>query len=599
MSAREERSTLSSRTTSLYDYAVVRHGIEPDGRAPRDGYPIPGGLPGAAPRFTEATRTLAELLGPALDDPDPARAATHLDRQLPELGVHPHHVRHYLRRLPPPNEFAARALGRQLVRRATSPAALGVGIDLVSRFGGPEDVPCLPMLALLQGFLRPVVHALSALRCDTAVLIHLADLQAEDDHDVLIDELASRDDPVARQWLLNAPLRSGTSSSRARHIAVVVRLAELMEHEHFDASLLPQAGRLLTRMTSETGSPADILAYEPAISVYEAVVRRAAQLPPTLDHHAILLSLALDLSSGSPLLLDWRPGLLEELLDRLDSLLSTPAWAAVPNGHLPPRDRYRADWILRMRREPFDRTAPNGLRIHVVERDPELGDRVETRILLDGLPLVPRVFPEGFSESPERILDLDVLRATPEERDMTLSTAYCSDRCCGTLSVNVQRDGDHVVWHGRHQDGIGPRLPEHRFDAAAYDAEIERARTDDTWCRPARRTARLIAAGLRNRPELQARWNISTIRCGTVGAYEDTVDVDFCDDPGMSGGSVGEATHRIRFSWRLADDGRPPEERAAGALERFATTDPKTYAHVSGGNPECADSLEPHWPDAR
>ncbi|MFE5677795.1 hypothetical protein ACFQ7B_05395 [Streptomyces erythrochromogenes] len=592
MSAREERTPLNSRTTSLYDYALFRHGIEPDGRVPAGGYPLPGDPPSDALRFMEATRVLAELLGTALDDSDPARAAATLDRRLPELGVHPNFVQHPVTQLTVTDESAARVLGRRLVRTATSAAGLGVGIHLLTRLGGPEDVPRLTALALLRGFLQPSVRALSALGCDTDVLIALGDLLDPDDHGCLIDELADHDDPAARQWLLDLPPRPHTGPARARHIATAVRFPDLLEHEPVSATVLAQAGRMLTRMAQETGSQAEILRYKAAVPVYEALVRRADRLPPSLDHHAILLSLALDLSSGPPVLLDWRPGLREELLGLLEALLSSPERAEVLDGAHAHEDRYRAAWIRRMCREPFERTAPAGLRIHVVERDPEIGDHVETRILLDGRPLVPQVFPEGLSGSPEFILGTDLLHATPEEREVTLSTAYCSEGCCGTLSVTVKRDGDHVVWHGRHQDGIGPRLPEHRFDAAAYDAEVERARTDDGWCRAARSTVRLIEAGLGERPDLLARWDIPQSWCRTVGPYEDTVEVHFWYGPGVGRDPAGdEAAPWVCLTWRLADDGRRPEERAAAALERIATTDPKTYCRVTGGNPEYARAL--------
>ncbi|MFJ9945152.1 hypothetical protein [Streptomyces erythrochromogenes] len=593
MSAREERPALTSRTTSLYDYALFRHGIEPDARVPAGGLPLPGGPPPGALRRREAERVITELLPPALADPDPARAAANLDRCLRERGMHPDNV-YELVRLPLPDEALARALGRRLLLTATDPAALAVGISLVHRLGGPEDVPDLTALAVLEGFLQPVLYALSALGCDTEVLIRLVGVLHPDDHAWVISQLTSRDDPAARHWLLNLPVGPHTGSSQARHVALAVGLADLLEAEHPGTTVLAQGGRLLTRMAPEsgTGSSAEILAYEPAVRVYEALVHRADLLPPTLDHHAILLSLALDLSSGPPVLLDWRPGLREDLLVRLDRLLSTPDWAAVPDGDHAHRDRYRADWIRRMRREPFDRTAPTGLRIHVVERDPEFGDAVETRILLDGRPLVPRVFPQGRSPAPDLVLGRDLLRATPEEREVTLSTAYCSEGCCGTLTVTVQRDGNHVVWHGRHQDGIGPRLPEYRFDADSYDAEVERARTDDTWCRPARRTARLIAAGLRERPDLLTRWDMRSHWCKTAGPYEDTVEVHLYYGPGVGPDPADdEATHWLHFTWSVSDDGRRPEERAAAVLERLAATAPKTYSRITGGNREYAEAL--------
>jgi hypothetical protein len=40
-----------------------------------------------------------------------------------------------------------------------------------------------------------------------------------------------------------------------------------------------------------------------------------------------------------------------------------------------------------------------------------------------------------------------------------------------------------------------------------YDAEIARAETDHSWSRPARTTARLIKAGLVERPDLLSRWD--------------------------------------------------------------------------------------------
>ncbi|MFF7577694.1 hypothetical protein OG963_39600 [Streptomyces sp. NBC_01707] len=52
-----------------------------------------------------------------------------------------------------------------------------------------------------------------------------------------------------------------------------------------------------------------------------------------------------------------------------------------------------------------------------------------------------------------------------------------------------------------------PELAAYRFDAVVYDAEIARAETDHSWSRPARTTARLIKAGLVERPDLLSRWD--------------------------------------------------------------------------------------------
>ncbi|MDX3537368.1 hypothetical protein PV721_23920 [Streptomyces sp. MB09-01] len=50
------------------------------------------------------------------------------------------------------------------------------------------------------------------------------------------------------------------------------------------------------------------------------------------------------------------------------------------------------------------------------------------------------------------------------------------------------------------------------------------------------------------------------------------------------------------FEWRLPDDGRPAEAQAAAAVERLESTDPTTYATLTGGNRELAESLGYAWP---
>ena len=109
--------------------------------------------------------------------------------------------------------------------------------------------------------------------------------------------------------------------------------------------------------------------------------------PPDLDHAAV--SLALDLHSGAGALLAFRPRQREHLLDVLESVLTSPPWAAVARAD--PADelaRHRAVWFRRTVRQPFTRSAPGTpLRIEVVARDAAEQEAVETRVLLDGHPL--------------------------------------------------------------------------------------------------------------------------------------------------------------------------------------------------------------------
>lgn len=157
---------------------------------------------------------------------------------------------------------------------------------------------------------------------------------------------------------------------------------------------------------------------------------------------------------------------------------------------------------------------------------------------------------------------------------MQLAEAYCTEGCCGALYVTIRRDGDEVVW-GDWRGAVGPTPPEYRFAAAAYDAEVGRAERDRSWCWPARNTARLIKAGLRERPDLLTRWDVEPGWVGTSWREPDTVDVGFSIRPETEAESEGGS--RRYFHWTLRDDGRPPEAQAAAALDRLATADPKTF----------------------
>ncbi|MEU7113122.1 hypothetical protein [Streptomyces sp. NPDC046182] len=167
----------------------------------------------------------------------------------------------------------------------------------------------------------------------------------------------------------------------------------------------------------------------------------------------------------------------------------------------------------------------------------------------------------------------------------------------------VQRDGDHVVWRDWRRTQSGrrgqPELPAYRFDAPAYDAEIARAENDHSWAWPARITARLLAAGLRDRPDLMTRWDARFGWVGTDYHDPDTTVVSFTFWPGLAKGQRDVDGPWLQFFWSLPDDGTPPEARAAAALTRLETTDPKTFAQVKGGSREDAEALGFPWPEGR
>lgn len=97
--------------------------------------------------------------------------------------------------------------------------------------------------------------------------------------------------------------------------------------------------------------------------------------------------------------------------------------------------------------------------------------------MIDGRDMIRESFVSGPGLPPDVLLRPNgELRAAPEPREVVLAEADCAPECCGALAVTIRLDGEHVVWAGwRDPNGPAPVLPEFRFDAGEYDAEIARA----------------------------------------------------------------------------------------------------------------------------
>ncbi|WP_405921507.1 hypothetical protein [Streptomyces sp. NBC_00122] len=606
MTVRDEREPLDPRTTSLYDYALFRIGIEPEGRVPRRGHPLPEGPPPAPdrphPTWERARAEVSAALAPLLADPDPVRAAEAVHRRAGELGMPLRTVRAHTARLDLPDEDAARATARQLTRTGSTAAAVGIGIALLIRLGEPEDVPVLKALGTLCGLSSVATAALDPLDRQAAALLVIRGRDRSELLTPLVDAIATGDAEAVRAALVAVP-DDPRALLCARRIAEAADLDGLLRAHPGDPALLALAARLVHRMSRDLGRRAEILDYLPATNVYAYVLGQADRLPPGPELHELLLSIALDLHSGPAALLDWRPHRREALLGGLERLLAGPAWAlrsgAPPGGEDPARaaERRRADWIRRTGRKPFAGTPATGPRPRwdvAVVHDAADSNSVETRILVDGLPLVPALFGKGPGLSPEYLVDGGGLRAGPEPREVQLAEAQCTEGCCGALYVTIRRDGDAVVWDG-WRGAVGPQPPPYRFDAAAYDAELERAERDHSWCWPARRTARLISAGLRERPDLLGRWDLAPVWIHTDHREPHITVLRFV----FSAPDGAEDPHgnplRLYFDWHLPDDGSPPEDRAASALERIAESDPKGFARLQRGSSGLAAALGYAW----
>ncbi|WP_329192387.1 MULTISPECIES: hypothetical protein [unclassified Streptomyces] len=608
MSAQEERNALTL-PPALYDQALHLLRESPDGVPPPRGFSLPRepAADGGPLAREEAANAVREALRPLPD------GLSGLHRRFVRLGIragHGRQIRSAVAEMPLPAEQldAARALGRQLTRSGTTVATVTAGVALLRRCGEPEDVPYLSVLGLFREFNRAAVEALDILDRPSAAVVWLALYGRDEGLQPLIRALRKGNRQAVHTALVAYPASPRhVSSVVARRVAEACRLADLLDHHCGDTDLLARAGRLLVRIGSSYEDPAGLRAYRDALRVYDSVVTRADLLPPTLDNAAMLLSLALNLSSGTAALLDWPPGRRAALLDSLGRLRGEPRWVMAGAGASEPDQRLRAGWIRRTGRRPFERPeAPGRLRIEVVAGDPADREPVETRILIDGRPLVPAVFGLGPAHRPEYLLDEGMLRAAAQPREVQLAEAGCTEGCCGALYVTIRRDGDHVVWENWRRSQTVPapggpaasELPDYRFDASAYDAEIARAETDRSWSWPARTTARLIEAGLRENPELLGRWDARRGRISSGFRHPDTTEVTFWYVPGPAAGRPERADSPLQFCWVIPDDGTPPEAQAAAALRRLAEEDPKTYGRVCGGSPERAAELGFSWPDS-
>lgn len=309
VSAQEERDALTL-PLALYDHALRLLRESPDGVPPRRGRSLSGKPETSeAPLSREEVETaVREALNPLPDD-----SAT-LHRSLARLGIQDRHrylIRSAVADLPLPAEQrdAARALGRQLIRTGTTVPAVAAGLALLTRLGEPEDVPYLSVLGLLREFTALAVDALDTLDRQSAAVVWLATHTRRDELRPLVRALWTGDRQAIHMELLAFPAQPRClSTTIARRVAEATRLPDLLDQHPSSAALLARTGRLLVRMGCTRDDPADLLAYRDALTLYENVVTRAGLLSPTLDNHATLLSLALDLSSGPGVLLDWAPG---------------------------------------------------------------------------------------------------------------------------------------------------------------------------------------------------------------------------------------------------------------------------------------------------
>ncbi|MDG4809522.1 hypothetical protein O7634_22470 [Micromonospora sp. WMMD1120] len=227
-------------------------------------------------------------------------------------------------------------------------------------------------------------------------------------------------------------------------------------------------------------------------------------------------------------------------------------------------------------------TVNSRISIEVTTADPRYAGAVQTRVVIDGRPIVAENFTEGPAEPPEYLLGpARRLRARAEPHEVRLAEAECTVGCCGALYVTIQRHGGDVVWRDwRNPDDIDLAIPAFTFDATQYDAEIHRAESDRAWEWHERTVARIVHERLTDEPELLARWDC---RFGWAAARpndRERIHVA-CFSPRLP--AVGDDRQWLEY---LAVVGVPPGDPATVAddiVQQLCANDPRSTFRLVGG----------------
>lgn len=341
----------------------------------------------------------------------------------------------------------------------------------------------------------------------------------------------------------------------------------------------------------------------------EAVLA-AAKEPRALgsfpESHVLLAQLWDAVRFGRAGLLGFAPGEREEAVERFRAALAAAESreAAVRAQAAHPQD-LDLNWLRRqidLATESGSEALAPGLAIRFTVPVPSSGEDARPHLLIDGVPLVERLYDRGYADSPEWLLQRGLgLRAGPEPRDVRLAEGYCVEECCGALRAEIHRDetAGVVVWDVRDTGRPG-RAPERfTFNADAYDAEIARAATDFSWEWPARRAARLLRERIVSETELLSRWDCKFLWASSWNASRTTLRLLF-SYPDLP--SVGRDKPWLQFEYtaEVPDAAVVEDDSAAATVERIVstlrTTDPKTIARVCGGSRESAAALGYPWP---
>jgi hypothetical protein len=345
-------------------------------------------------------------------------------------------------------------------------------------------------------------------------------------------------------------------------------------------------------MTDTRNYTYEITRYWQAADAYRRWIAAAARKTPALERAALLAMAGQDLSTGpaAVAVADHR-----HMAREVKDILLSPPWqealgAAARHGD--PVESRRAAWIIGQAAR--DDTPPEGFAVRVAVPDPAPDGRfaaIETRVLIDGVPVISAAFDKGPAEDPLYLLDRGLLRATEDPHEVRLAEAYCTEGCCGALYVTIAREGSEVAWRNWRSSMKGDPPGDMRFDAIAYDREVKRAEQDFTWEWPARTVSRLARGELRADASILGRWDCSP---GWTTAWLrefDAVRISF-DYPHRPPGTRNVEDPHVQFGLVIdVPAGEAPADTAERIIESLRSTDPKTSAEVIGGTKDGPERL--------
>jgi hypothetical protein len=158
--------------------------------------------------------------------------------------------------------------------------------------------------------------------------------------------------------------------------------------------------------------------------------------------------------------------------------------------------------------------------------------------------------------------------------------------------MTVTRNGDHVVWAGwRDLANQDFDLPELRFTAGQYEAEVLRAGEDRSWEWPAGAVARLLEAGLRGRGDWLGRWDCELEAVWASRKEPDRIHVVLWHPRNRADADLPW----LQFGMTLPISADAPSDQAERLEARLTAGDPRATAEVWGGSHD-AEQLGYPWP---